>query len=100
MTSHEQRTDSSIIPLLSVELEQQLADRIGSMSKDGVVTVWDPETATACYVLVRVEPGKPPIMARWTLEGPVSRERAVMTGRQIEQAASADIDATSPVTIN
>ncbi|MEW7990630.1 MAG: hypothetical protein AB2724_08575 [Candidatus Thiodiazotropha sp.] len=90
---------ASIVPFISPTIENQLIEKIGSLPESGIVTVWDPSTMTACYVWVDVVEGQKPIMRRWTIEGPVSRDHAQDAGRHIASIVEKST-AEIPVTIN
>ncbi|MCG8007978.1 MAG: hypothetical protein N0C81_10075 [Candidatus Thiodiazotropha lotti] len=73
----------TIFPFFTPEVENELIEKIETLPKSGIVSAWDPSTKTACYVWVEVGGTKNPIMKRWTIEGPVTRDHAQNAGRHI-----------------
>ena len=80
----------SSLPFFTEQAEAQLVEQIGTMQASGVCLGYDPSTASAAYVLVRVERGQKPQMHRWTVEGPVTLDHARQTVQEIAAAAELD----------
>jgi hypothetical protein len=93
-----------LVPFLSSETERQLLEQITSMEQSGVAMAYDPQSSTAAYILVKVEPDTKPIMHHWHVQGPVTLEYARQMVQEIQ--ASAELDelqadpATGPYSIN
>ena len=84
----ESTSNQDIIPFLTPAIQQQVVEQLVGMPEDGVITAWDPATCTAVYILARVNHEGLAHPVRWTIEGPVTREHAQQTGRQISEITS------------
>ncbi|MEW8645218.1 MAG: hypothetical protein AB2563_03900 [Candidatus Thiodiazotropha endolucinida] len=89
-----------VIPFLSNDAENQLLLKIAEMPEPGVIMVWDPESKTACHVLMTKGPDNILRMKRWVVQGPISQDYAHQLTREIQVAAEADGLCPSPASIN
>ena len=80
----------SSLPFFTEQAEVKLVEQIGAMQASGVCLGYDPTTASAAYVLVKVERGQKPVMHRWTVEGPVTLDHARQMVQEIAAAAELD----------
>ena len=89
-----------VIPFLSNDAENQLLLQIGDMTEPGVVMAWDPQSKSACHVLMTRGPDNILRMKRWVVQGPISEAYARQLTLEIQAAAEADGLCSSPASIN
>lgn len=89
-----------VIPFLSNDAENQLLVQIGDMTEPGVIMSWDPQSQSACHVLMTRGPDNILQMKRWVVQGPISEAYARQLTLEIQAAAEADGLCPSPTSIN